>query len=569
MNGRLPALKLVSALLTAALALSTVAAGQKPAKKAPAPAPAPAPAKIKVSCAGELYAQTFCRQLELFLNAAPSDALNPDGTLNVAPAAVNGTTQLLVRPDTSPLWIQALSPTAAVSDEAKAYASALLAWEASRLDKQTGATQTATASTDVVAKPGASGLLSLASESGAFASTVNGSSVILNGNPWNAFHLMTTGSLFEENVCSSNCVNPLRTTNIIAAFTVDQSKSSTATTSGTANSSTQNLGSVILPTSSTRLSAITARWNFWHSLDPASSKFQSAWKSALNSQMQALESGGNDLGKAAGALSRDAKVGDPSDAVFQALESEIETELAADYKARNAKQLVLDYESYLERYFARARANAPKTFDALILAASTSLSTFQQLNQQVIDAARGVPILTAEYTFSRPANQPYTHDLRLIISQAWKTGAQLTGNLAASIYATVPSGAAYGRLKSAQLSAQYDQAIGNKQAPPLVLSFAGYGQYQWDPSVLNITAANLAPGTNIVLPPNAQQFLGTSGWLGIVQAKATIQLQKSISIPLAVKWSNKTDLLNASDVRGQFGINYDFGSLIAFLKGGQ
>lgn len=577
MNGRPLAMKFVLVFAMAVIAFSTSAVGQTarteapsptPAPSAtPSPSPAPASSRLKVNCTGQLYAETFCSQLQQFLNASPLDALSADGTLNTAPTAVQGVTVLLIRPDTSALWIQALTPTAAVSDEGKAYAASLLAWEAARLDKQKGATQTAAASTDMVAKPGSSGLLSLASETGAFASTVNGSSVVLNGNPWNAFHLMTTGSLFEENLCSSNCVNPLRTTNIIAAFTVDQSKSTTATTNGTANSGTPPLGSVILPTSSSRLSSITARWNFWHSLDPASAKFQGAWNDAFNKQQAALQSTGNDLGKAVGALARAAKVGDPNDAVFPVLQKEIQAELAADYKAQNARQLVLDYESYLERYFARARANAPKEFDNLILVASASLSTFEQLNQQVIDAARGTPILTAEYTFSRPANQPSTHDVRLIVAEAWRTGAQLTANLAVSVYATVPGGAAYGRLRDAQLSAQYDQALGNKSAPPVVISFAGYGQYQWDPSVLNITSANLAPGTNILLPPNAQQFLGTSGWLGIVQAKATIQLQKTISIPLAVKWSNKTDLLNAQDVRGQFGINYDFGSLIAYLKG--
>ncbi|HKT52031.1 MAG TPA: hypothetical protein VJV96_17145 [Candidatus Angelobacter sp.] len=578
MNGRLLTMKFVLVFAMVVVAFSTPAVGQKPQTEPPSPprapsstprpSPAPAPSKLKVDCTGQLYAATFCSQLQQFFNALPADALNADGTLNTGPAAVQGVTVTLIRPDTSPsLWIQAVTPTAAVNDEAKAYAAALLAWESARLDKQKGATQTAAASTDMVAKPGASGLLSLASETGAFASTVNGSSVVLDGNPWNAFHLMTTGSLFEEKICSSNCVNPLRTTNIIAAFTVDQSKSTTATTNGAATSGTPPLGSVIVPTSSSRLSSITARWNFWHSLDPASSKFQGAWNDAFNKQLTTLQSTGNDLATAIGALATAAGVGDPNDAVFAALQKEIVTELEADYKARNARQLVLDYESYLERFVARCRSNAPKNFDSLVLAASASLSTFKQLNQQVIDAARGTPILTAEYTFSRPANQPYTHDVRLIAAESWKTGAQVTANLAVSVYATVPSGAAYGRLKDAQLSAQYDQAIGNKSAPPVVVSFAGYGQYQWDPSVLNITSANLAPGTNIVLPPDAQQFLGTSGWLGIVQAKATIQLQKTISIPLAVKWSNKTELLNAQDVRGQFGINYDFGSLIAFLKG--
>jgi|GEM_PF-1804931 len=566
--------RLVRFLVATGLALSTYAAGQNPTSTpAPAPKPSATPAPsagtpqrhIKVDCSATLYAVTFCDQLQQLMNAAPSDALSPDGTLNSAPTAVNGTTDMLLQPTSTALWVQALAPGAAVHSTAKAYAGALLAWEAARLDKQKGSAQSSSASTDVVAKPGASGLLSLAAETGAFASTSNGSSLTLNGNVWNAAHLITNGTLYEESICSSNCVNPLRTTNVIATFTVDNSNTTTATTTGAANSGSANVGTVLLPTSNARLSSITSRWNFWHSLDPASAKFQTAWNKAKNDQMSALTSAGNNLGKAIGTLTLNAKI--TSDPVFQTLQNEIAAQLATDYASQNAKQMVLDYESFLERFFAQCRNNDSKDFDALIIAASTSLATFQQLNQQVIDSARGTPILTAEYTFSRPANQPSTHDLRFIAAESWKSGAQISANLAASIYASVPSGAVYGRVKDVQLSAEFDQAIGNKSAPPLVLSLAGYGQYQWDPSVLNLTSANLAPGTNILLPPNAQQFLGTSGWLGIVQAKATIQLQKAISIPLAIKWSNKTDLLNAQDVRGQFGINYDFSSLIAYLKG--
>ena len=145
--------------------------------------------------------------------------------------------------------------------------------------------------------------------------------------------------------------------------------------------------------------------------------------------------------------------------------------------------------------------------------------------------------------------------------------AQLNGNAAGSWFASVPVGAVYGRVQSYQFSGEYDQPIGSKSAPRAIFSLAGYGQYQYSPTVLNITSANLAPGTNITLPSNAQVLLGTAGWLGVAQAKLVFNVGKGLSIPVAFKWSNKTDLLPNSNWKGQFGITYDLSALSSMLSG--
>jgi len=63
------------------------------------------------------------------------------------------------------------------------------------------------------------------------------------------------------------------------------------------------------------------------------------------------------------------------------------------------------------------------------------------------------------------------------------------------------------------------------------------------------------------LPSNAQVLLGTSGWIGVAQTKLVFNLANGMSIPVAAKWSNKTDLLKGSDWRGQFGISCDLSAL--------
>ena len=125
----------------------------------------------------------------------------------------------------------------------------------------------------------------------------------------------------------------------------------------------------------------------------------------------------------------------------------------------------------------------------------------------------------------------------------------------------------YGRVQSYQFSGEYDQPIGPKTAPRAVLSLAGYGQYQYNPTVLNISSGNLAPGTNITLPDNAQVLLGTAGWLGVTQAKVVFYVGKGLTIPVAFKWSSKTDLLPQNNWKGQFGVTYDFSALSSMLSG--
>jgi hypothetical protein len=139
-------------------------------------------------------------------------------------------------------------------------------------------------------------------------------------------------------------------------------------------------------------------------------------------------------------------------------------------------------------------------------------------------------------------------------------GSKWTVNGDITLYGSRPAGASYGALKSAQFSGELDVPIGSNSSSAPVFSLAGYGQYQGSPSVLNITASSVPNG--VTLPANAQVFLsGTQGWLGVIQGKVTLRVGNA-QIPLAAKWSNKTDLLDTKSKLGaQFGVSYDFSQL--------
>ena len=172
-------------------------------------------------------------------------------------------------------------------------------------------------------------------------------------------------------------------------------------------------------------------------------------------------------------------------------------------------------------------------------------------------------LISFEYSYNRALSQPETHNVKAIYAYNFKTLGMLTFNGAVSFYGgTIPPAAKYGRFYYGQASTEYDQTLtGKGKSIQTQLSLAGYWQYQPNPSVLNIPAGTVAPGTGIPLPNGTQEFVGTAGSLWVTQAKITIKGAGGINIPIGVSWSNKTDLLQGSRVGAQVGIDYNFSSL--------
>jgi hypothetical protein len=196
-------------------------------------------------------------------------------------------------------------------------------------------------------------------------------------------------------------------------------------------------------------------------------------------------------------------------------------------------------------------------------------SIYRQAWLAALDRAVG-DLLTFEYNYNRPANQPMTHDVKVIYGYNFQTMGMVTLNGALSLYGgAIPAGAKYGRVHYGQVSAEYDRTLSGKDKPlQTQLSLAGYWQYQPNPAVLNIPAGTVAPGTTIPLPNGTQEFVGTAGSLWVTQFKITIKGSGGINIPIGVSWSNKTDLLQASKFGAQVGISYNFSSLAGLFSGG-
>jgi len=437
-----------------------------------------------------------------------------------------------------------------------------------RLDKQSGAGSSASGTTSLVEKAGTAAILDFALESGALTRSVSGNTATLSGNAEGLWRSLTQ----REALCFECGDTPgtkiLRDVNLSAAFLVDQQSSSTATTSGPANSSTPPVTSVMLPTKTGKLSGFTARYQFWNPYDPHSAAFSKTWKETADAANADIQKASQELNDVAVKLLAANKL--DQDDLFQRVLQSYRDTILDDAYAGDLNKLRRDFLALYQTTIDTWAKDDP-AFVEKVAAVNLSLAKYKQLWLGLVDRAKGKPLLTLEYAYNRTPNQPETHDVRFVFGYTPQGAAGLLSvNAALSFYGgTIPAGAKYGRLHDGQVSTEYDCPITLKSNQnQATISLAAYWQYQPDPSVLNITAGNLAPGTNINLPQNAQVLLGTAGSLWVTQAKFTINGKSGIKIPFAVKWANKTDLLSGNKLGAQVGITYDFSTLSSLFRGG-
>lgn len=437
---------------------------------------------------------------------------------------------------------------------------------------QAGATASASGSTTLTSKPTTTDFVSLAAESGAFAGTVNGNTVTAQANV-NGLRRYINGDPFAS-LSSSAAEDLLQHLTVAATFSLGQSSSPPAPTNGQATSGTPtDILTVLVPSNNVSFNGLSASIAVFRPYSPTSPGFNAAWSKALSESA-------NSPASLADKIYGDYRNVVPKTqmAIFYtahpALSAALETwkeRAKVDESSGDFSRFLDDFSAYMKVLIETLESDPD--FDQSVLNTSTDLDGLRDLRKRVLDEARGKPLLTFTYNYTTPDNEPATHNATAVVAYVWSKhdkGAQLTGNVAGSWFASLPAGANYGRVKDYQISGQFDQPLGkDPTAPRAIASVAGYGQYQYQPNVLNVTVANAVPGTNISVPDNSQVFTSTAGWLAVAQAKLVFNIGKGMMVPVAAKWSNKTDLLDDSNWKGQFGISYDLSALKSILLGKQ
>jgi len=426
-------------------------------------------------------------------------------------------------------------------------------WDQSRIDKQLGATSSSTGTTNLVSRPSTPELLGLAVEFGALTQTINGSVTTFRANADSTFR-----AIAGQPISCIGCMGTagLKNLNFAASFNLSHQGSKQVTTAGPATPATPPVSSLVLPSSSAQFSSFSARYDIYNPKDTRSRQYQDAWSDWFTKNEKTLQDAATALLTAANPFL--SKIG--NDPNYQNLKTEFGPKLLQADPADMDALL----EDYLSRLVALAKAANPN-FNQQLLTVRAAYAQYGQAYNDAIKDLRGKPQFSFEYTFTRPVNQPDTDNFRFIYgSNPFSGGGLLSTNLAVTIYqAQIPAGAHYGRFRDIQAAAQFDRPLGNFLSYAAVLTLAGYVQYQVDPSVINIQPGLLVPGTTITLPQNAQVLLGPKGTTGIAQGKVTLKMKNSgVRIPIALTWASRTELIDATDVRGNIGITYDLDSLL-------
>ena len=170
------------------------------------------------------------------------------------------------------------------------------------------------------------------------------------------------------------------------------------------------------------------------------------------------------------------------------------------------------------------------------------------------------------YDLTNNASQPMTSTFKVIYGyqhQFSHSVLQTTANGSATIYNSL-RGSTESRIRSAQGALQFDYKRDSTFKVQSELSAGYYFQYMAANGLIDLPSTAFAPGTTIALPSNASVLLNTTGPIHIGQGKLTLSIKgTNIKIPLAITGASRTDLIKANKVSGNFGISYDFSSLLS------
>ena len=181
------------------------------------------------------------------------------------------------------------------------------------------------------------------------------------------------------------------------------------------------------------------------------------------------------------------------------------------------------------------------------------------------NAVANAPVLTAEYAFERPdlatepigtivpegIRPPSLHTARAIYAQGLtRTNLDFTANASFSWFGDVRPGmsGSFRDFKAGVAGTFRLRDLANYGAP--ALSFAAlYVYLHQEPLGLGLVAFNDAA-------------INKPGHIGVFQAKLELPTAKNaMRIPLSFTYSNRTELIKESDVRGQIGISFNLDAL--------
>jgi hypothetical protein len=212
----------------------------------------------------------------------------------------------------------------------------------------------------------------------------------------------------------------------------------------------------------------------------------------------------------------------------------------------------------------------------LVRSWETAASENQQL-RQAIAAIANKPVLTLQYADTRPQNQNSYSTARLIFDKSFgkssKWSVTANGAVAFNIVTSsaVPGSSTF---RDAQAGVEGKYTFGaltilGKSLGNAALSATYYYQDQHSPSVLNVTPGTPLTGITITgLPSTATQVFAAAGNIHIGQLRLELGSGSSLKFPIAISYSNRSELITKPEFKAQIGLSYNFDSLLSSSQTG-
>lgn len=415
--------------------------------------------------------------------------------------------------------------------------------EQDRFDKQTGTDSNAAGSTSLVSKGSVPALFSLAVENGALTRSISGTTITFRGSPANIYSALSKGGYIPAGPAVPEFDGSFQAIAKRASFYLafDTSRGST----GTSNAFTGN---------AQQLSGWGIRYDIYNKRDPRRHEYAKAWADLLKGQ-------GVPLANRITALStklRDSEAYKTWKAaltakLMAAQDSDVPNILKAASADFNKIVAGLDAESQtlVNDAAATAKQFAIDRADTInsIMRSWTIAAEYNVINQA---NTNGTVPSNVSSTNGTTLHLPDLGSFSIVVSKGMTDGPEFTANASFTLFQNIPTGLNVGRIRDARASAQLDFPMPKieKIGKPTFTMSSQFISLMEEPLGQQVLINNVA--------------VKNTGNIGLVQGKFTIPTSgMGVSIPLSVTWSNRTELIKESDVRGSIGISFDMDKLFS------
>jgi hypothetical protein len=395
--------------------------------------------------------------------------------------------------------------------------------EEARIDKQVGGSATSSGTTSLVSKASVPAILGFAVENGAIEKATSGTTITFRGNPIGIIKALGDKGFIESYDDDDSTTKVLRRFSFGVSF--DTSRGAQP---GTFTGSQQ------------QVSAYNLRYDIYNKRDPRNGAYEKKWDDLISNKGQAFTANESAIL-----------------AFFDDHSANYDPQLGAWLKAAQDAVIAAsadDVEKVLRQQFGEKLRAVPlrPELRAIVESFENNVNSYLADRGNLLKEVANGPIVAFEYTNNRPGNQPNYSNFNLIgESSPFNGRADLTGNASFSTFSTRPTGVTR-TARDFQLSGQLDVPLGDiAKTGPFIFTMSGKYQHVFS----DITTTGATP------------TILEKGNIGIGQLKFTIPVKGSgVKIPLSVTFSNRTEFIQESKVRGNIGVTFDLDTLFSKLK---